>query len=195
MFTFIPHNFSISYDIYAITQMIGGTMIPVTIETLVVNPSNAASLIMLRPFGEHKSSGRVLPIWIGPHEAMSIGMAIEGIKRDRPLTHDLIDMMMEALSLEIDHISITRVEESTFYADIHFVNDGEEFIIDARPSDSIALAIRRNAPIFVNEDVMDIASFPYILGKNKHKEEEEIKNFHEFIESVNPEDFSNPTEE
>lgn len=168
-------------------------MIPVLIETLVVGPSNSASVIILRAFGESKTDGRVLPIWIGPHEAASIGFALEGFKPPRPLTHDLLENVVRELGAKIDHVSINRVEGSTFFATLYLTQHGRMIKVDARPSDSIALAIRAKAPVFVEENVMDTASFPYILGKSKRDDQKEIEEFHEFVKTLEPADFSDHT--
>lgn len=164
-------------------------MIPVIIETLVVGPSNSASVIVLRAFGESKTDGRVLPIWIGPNEAASIGFALEGFKAPRPMTHDLIGSILRELDAKIDHVTITKVEGSTFYATLYFTRQGRMMHVDARPSDSIALAVRAKAPVFVDDSVMDRASFPYIMGKASRNEQAEIEAFHEFVKTLEPDDF------
>ena len=165
-------------------------MIPVLIETLVVNPKESASVIILRPFGESKTSGRILPIYIGPNEAISIGMALENIPRPRPITHDLIIDIFSELNINLKYISIVKVDGTTFYAELHIEQNDKTYIVDARPSDAMALAVRTGAPIFVSSEVMDRASYPYILGKQVYDEAQIIEDFHDFVQNLEPSDFS-----
>ena len=165
-------------------------MIPVLIETLVVNPKQSASVVILRPFGESKTSGRILPIYIGPNEAISIGMALENIPRPRPITHDLLMNTLETLGAKLKFISIVKVDGFTFYAELHLEQGDKKLTVDSRPSDAMALAIRAGAPIFVNDEVMDRASYPYILGKQDYDEAQEIEDFHNFVQTLEPSDFN-----
>lgn len=164
------------------------SVVPVIIETLVVGAVPAPSVVVLRPFAEGEPTQRVLPIWIGPAEATSIGIALEGSAHPRPMTHDLTLGLLSAAGASIDRVEITRVEGTTFFASIA-VDKGEDTVmVDARPSDAIALAVRVGAPIYVEDDVMQNASFPYAFSP-AGRMEAEMKEFHEFIESVSPEDF------
>jgi len=163
-------------------------MIPVTIDTLVVGVPPSPSVIILRPLGEKDSASHVLPIWIGPTEAASIGMALEGAHGQRPMTHDLLASFLDAADTTLDYVIINDVEGTTFFATVVLDQAGECKNIDARPSDSIALAVREKSPIYVEEKVMDLASFPAAMnpaGTNAI----EVEEFHNFIEKVNPEDF------
>lgn len=163
-------------------------MLPVMIETLVVGVPPSPSVIVLRPFSERGSGGRILPIWIGPTEAASIGFALEGSPHSRPMTHDLFSSLLDSTNTKLDHVVINRVEGTIFYSSLVLQQDDGFKNIDARPSDSIALALHEHVPIYVEEQVMDLASFPASLGPTANAEEE-VEAFHEFIESVNPEDF------
>ncbi|MGJ8503493.1 bifunctional nuclease family protein, partial [Glaesserella parasuis] len=91
--------------------------------------------------------GTVLPVWIGPPEAMSILVALEGAATPRPLAHDLMVVMLRQLSASVERVQVTRLTEGTFYAEIHLRTPQGPLIIDARPSDAIALAARTDAPI------------------------------------------------
>jgi len=97
----------------------------------------------------------VLPIWIGHAEALSIELHLQGKQFDRPLTHDLLRTMIESLGATVIKVSITDLKDNTFFAKIFLQRDDEVFAVDARPSDSIALAVRTSAPIFVARDVFD----------------------------------------
>lgn len=164
-------------------------MIPVLIETLVLGTPVGPSIIILRPFGESAQDGRVLPIWIGSSEAASIGVAIEGISPERPMTHDLISSMLKEFDATLDSVNIERVEGTTFYAKLAISQGEDTKMIDARPSDSFALAIREGAPIYVDEQVMEVASFPNMTKMKTIGDKIQVEEFHQFIESVSPEDF------
>lgn len=164
-------------------------MLPVVIETLVVGTPPAPSVIVLRPVkDDEENSGRVLPIWIGPTEAASIGMALEGSNHQRPMTHDLFGSLLTSTDSKLDYIVINRVEGTTFYATLVLHQNDEVKNIDARPSDSIALAVHERVPMYVEEEVLDLASFPASFSP-MHSKEVEVEAFHDFIESINPEDF------
>lgn len=163
-------------------------MVPVMIETLVVGLPPSPSVVVLRPLGDHGASIRVLPIWIGPTEAASIGIALEGQPRSRPMTHDFLANVISALHTKIDHVVIDRVEGSTFFATVTLNRDGEAIAVDARPSDSIALAVRTQSPLFVDEDVLNASSFPYLFT-NSASRESDLDEFKDFLESISPEDF------
>jgi len=164
-------------------------MVPVMIETLVVGIPPSPSVIVLRPIDTTSASGRVLPIWIGPTEAASIGIALEGQPRVRPMTHDFLASIISALHADIQRVVIDRVEGSTFYATVTLDQSGESIDIDARPSDSIALAVRTKSPLFVDEDVLNSSSFPYIFSRNTNRDAA-MEEFRGFLDSISPEDFA-----
>lgn len=163
-------------------------MIPVAIETLVVGTPPSPSVVILRPLDQKEGIGDVLPIWIGPSEAASIGMALQGNKHERPMTHDLFGSFLEASGADIEYVVINKVEGTTFYATIVLDEEGKSVNVDARPSDSISLAVREQVLIYVEEEVMELAAFPAALNPSSSIAIE-VEEFHEFIESVNPEDF------
>jgi len=164
-------------------------MVPVTIETLVVAILPTPSVVVLRPKHGEALAERVLPIWIGPAEAASIGIALEGQTHLRPMTHDFIATIIRAFDSEVERVVIDRVEGSTFFATVYLQHKGRVLNLDARPSDSIALALRVNAPLFVDEDVLNSASYPYDFSKENNTEAA-MSDFRSFIESISPEDFS-----
>ena len=163
-------------------------MVPVMIETLVVGIPPSPSVIVLRPLDDHTANNRVLPIWIGPTEAASIGIALEGHPRVRPMTHDFLASIIQALHADIQRVVIDRVEGSTFYATVTLDQKGEAIDIDARPSDSIALAVRTKSPLFVDEDVLNSSSFPYMFSSNANKDAA-LEEFKSFLDEISPEDF------
>ena len=164
-------------------------MVPVMIETLVVGIPPSPSVVVLRPLDDHTTQDRVLPIWIGPTEAAAIGIALEGQPRVRPMTHDFLANIIEALHAGIERVVIDRVEGSTFYATVTLDQKGESIAVDARPSDSIALAVRTQSPLFVDEDVLNSSSFPYLVSATANREVA-MEEFKDFLDSISPEDFA-----
>jgi len=134
---------------------------------------------------KEKGGERYLPIWIGPSEAASIAMALQGVATPRPMTHDLLKTILDDLSVQVNQIVVTELRESTFYAVITLERAGEQLEVSARPSDAMALAVRMAVPIFAAEEVLDEASI-LIPGE----EDEEVEKFREFLDNVTPEDFA-----
>ncbi|MBV8355243.1 MAG: bifunctional nuclease family protein [Candidatus Eremiobacteraeota bacterium] len=127
---------------------------------------------------------RYLPILIGPFEATAIALALEGTQVPRPLSHDLMRTMLEALSAKLEQIVIHDIKDSTFFAKLVVRTNGETQEIDARPSDGIALALRMQAPIYVSDKIALEETVP-----DKRAEEEERDRFRKFIEELKPSDF------
>jgi uncharacterized protein len=162
-------------------------MVQVRIASLALDPRTSQPVIILKPLSEEPGEGKLLPIWIGHPDATAILLALEGAEPSRPLTHDLMRNMLQTLGTSVERVEITRVEEGTFFA-LLVLNDSEqEIVVDARPSDSIALAIRMGAPLFVAEEVLASASVEDEPGGVD--EEAELAAFRDFLDSVQPEDF------
>jgi bifunctional DNase/RNase len=128
---------------------------------------------------------RYLPIWIGAGEATAIAFALEGVHPQRPLTHDLLKISVEALDAEVRRVVVTEMREGIYYADLVFSRDGEEITVSSRPSDAIALAARTGSPIFVSAGVLDESG----VEIRDEEEEDEVAQFRNFLDSVKPEDF------
>lgn len=136
-------------------------MVEMELNKIVIDEKRHDQLIVLK----EKDGARVLPIVIGLAEASAIKLKISGFNPPRPLTHDLLHSMIQNLHANIDRIIIDKLEESTFHAKIVLkTQGGEEKIIDARPSDSIALAVRAHAPIFVEDGIIKQSE---IFNQNK----------------------------
>ena len=126
-------------------------MVEVTVSRLGRDSSTNSYVVILR----EKGGDRLLPIWIGQPEAESIAMEMNQIKRERPLTHDLCRSLIVALGAVLRRVQITRVQKSTYYAELMLQQgDGPVRLVDARPSDSIAVALRLSAPIFAEESLL-----------------------------------------
>ena len=125
-------------------------MVEVTVEKLGLDSSTNSYVVILR----EKGGTRLLPIWIGQPEAESIVMEMKGLRPPRPLTHDLCKRLITRLGGSLRRVQITKVQENTYYAELH-ISRGEDVIqVDARPSDSIAIALRLSAPIYAQESLL-----------------------------------------
>jgi uncharacterized protein len=135
-----------------------------------------------------RDGNKFLPIWIGHPEAAAILMKLQGANTPRPMTHDLMDDMLDKLQVECTRVSVTELRENTFYASIQLRIDGREVEIDSRPSDALALAVRTQAPIFAHEDV--IAESAIEFEHEVEDQEDVVDKFKEFLDNVSPEDFA-----
>lgn len=136
---------------------------------------------------KEQDGNRYLPIWIGIVEASAIGLAMQGVESPRPMTHDLLAQVLTTFAATVHRVDIVELQAGTFYAEIHLTGaDGKAHMIDARPSDAIALAVRLGIPVRVSEAVMEEAS---TMIEDHEDEEAQIEAFKAFIDQVNPEDF------
>ena len=131
---------------------------------------------------------RFLPIWIGHPEAAAILMKLQGAQTPRPMTHDLLNDLLDQLDAKCERVSVTELRDNTFYASITISVNGSEIEIDSRPSDAIALAVRCQAPIFAAEEVIDESSIEF--EHEVEDQEEVVDKFKQFLDEVSPEDFA-----
>lgn len=168
-------------------------MVPVVVKTLVMSAPPAPSVIILQPESEEEdaASVRVVPIWVGCNEATQMGIALEQVKFSRPMTHDLFLDALTNLDARVDHVFIHSVRGATFFAALTLRQQGRLIELDARPSDALALAVRENAPIFMDETVFEENSFPYRMRTKKAVEtgEKEMAEFKQFLAGITPDDF------
>lgn len=159
-------------------------MVEVKVAHLGLDRNTNTPVVILQESG----GTRVLPIWIGPAEASAIAMEIAGIKFARPLTHDLLKQVIVGLGGELRKVMITRVQENTYFAELHIYRAEDVIQVDARPSDSIAVALRLKAPIFTSSDLLDDSSGDHIdTGPESGPlESESLKNY---LQNLDPEDF------
>jgi bifunctional DNase/RNase len=151
--------------------------VPMTIKGLMLDPVSNSPIVVLKD-GEEKI---FLPIWVGIFEANAIALQLENIATPRPMTHDLLKNVMNHIEATVTKIVINDLRDSTFYALIHVTVGSRTLEIDARPSDAIALALRTEAPIFVEQAVLDQAQ---TIAADESPEDKLKK----WLESVNPED-------
>jgi uncharacterized protein len=127
--------------------------IQMNVKGLMIDPITNMPIIILRDV----DGGRVLPIWVGVFEANAIALQIENVQTPRPMTHDLLKNVLEDLEAQVERVVVCELRENTFYAAIHLRMQGQAIVVDARPSDAIALALRTRSPIFVEEEVIQSA--------------------------------------
>lgn len=118
---------------------------------IALDPFTNTPIVILKDL----SGEKILPIWIGFMEASSIAIELEKTPRTRPMTHDLIKTLLEASDCSIQRVDVTELKDNTFYAQIHLNTANKNTVIDSRPSDAIALALRTSSPIFVEEEVIE----------------------------------------
>lgn len=170
-------------------------LVEVKVQSLALDRTTNTPVVILQELeGE-----RVLPIWIGPGEASAIAMQLADMEFSRPLTHDLLCSVMKGLGGNLQKVIITRVESSTYYAEMIVRRNGEVFSLDARPSDSIAVALRVSARIFAQDELLeeaaievpDEASSTPSEGKGPMAKHEPMKpeELEEHLRKLDPEDF------
>jgi bifunctional DNase/RNase len=132
---------------------------------------------------------RVLPIWIGPAEASAIAMELAGVKFARPLTHDLVKQIVIGLGASLSRVLISAVKENTYYAELHLHREDHVIQIDARPSDSIAVALRLKAPIFTQEGLLELTAIDTIQPMAPDTDDASPESLRSYLEKLDPEDF------
>jgi bifunctional DNase/RNase len=138
-------------------------------------------VVVLREVGGE----RTLPIWIGTNEANAIAMELQGMKPERPMTHDLLRHLISGLGGELRRVQITDLREDTYYAELLIVRGEEVVQVDARPSDSIALALRCNAPIFTTDALLDRPAAP-ASAPDQTADPDALRRY---LEKLDPQDF------
>ncbi len=149
---------------------------------IVVDPKASNPVVVLVDL----SGKKALPIWIGVFEAEAISRGLEDVVTLRPMTHDLMKQILDTFQVSLTRVVINDLKENTFYANLYLNVDGKELVVDSRPSDAIALAVRVKAPIFVVESVVNATKDLGLLASNLLEEQDELKSI---IEKMKPEDF------
>ena len=146
--------------------------VKIKVEGLLFDPRSNMYILLLKD----TNGSETLPIWIGKPEADAIALALGKVATPRPLTHDLVKNVMESLNVKVTRIVVTQILDNTYYALIYLTDGKTEMPVDSRPSDAVAVALRANAPIFVEEEVL------------KRKSTDELE---EWLKNLRPEDFGN----
>jgi len=160
-------------------------LIEMKVTGLTIDPFTNMPIIILKDL-EEKSA---LPIWIGLIEASAIATELEKIQLARPMTHDLMRNILQSLEVKVEKVEVNDLCDNTFYARIYLKNDGREFVVDSRPSDAIALALRVSAPIFVDKKVIEKSRNVDLGKETKEGKKGEREKWAEILENLTPEDF------
>lgn len=166
-------------------------MIPMKVTGLTIDPFTNMPIIILKDM-EEKSA---LPIWIGLIEASAIATELEKIQLTRPMTHDLMKNILQALGVRVERVEVNDLCDNTFYAKIFLksnnakIGKSGEFVVDSRPSDAIAMALRTSAPIFVDKKVIEKSRQVDMTQPPKDGEKGDQQKWAEFLEGLNSEDF------
>lgn len=158
------------------------------VKCLMLDPFTNMPIVILKD----KEGKRALPIWVGIFEANAIALEIEKVATPRPMTHDLIKNVLETLQAKINHILVNDLKDNTFYAVISLTVNGSQVLVDSRPSDAIALALRTGAPIFVAKKVVEQAKS---IDLTDEKQDDDTVKWKEWLENLRPEDFGTLHEE
>ncbi len=160
-------------------------LIEMKVSGLTIDPVTNTPIVILKD----KEEKKVIPIWIGLFEASAIATELEKITFSRPMTHDLISEILKAVNVAVSRIEINDLKNNTFFANICLQREGRNMIVDARPSDAIAIALRTNSPIFVDDKVIkksrDVDFGTKITDLDNFKKEK----LREFLENLSSEDF------
>jgi uncharacterized protein len=172
-------------------------MIEVTVARLGLDSVSNSYVVIL----QEKGGDRLLPIWIGQPEAESIVMEMNKIKPPRPLTHDLCKRLITGMGGSLRRVQITKVQDNTYFAELHIYRGEDVFHIDARPSDSIAIALRLSAPIYAQESLLTAVAVeeseeggseePSFSSGAEPSEQLDLsaEQLKEYLEKMRPEDF------
>jgi len=157
-------------------------LMEVKVMGIVVDPKASNPVVVLVDL----SGKKALPIWIGVFEAEAISRGLEDVVTLRPMTHDLMKQILDTFHASLTRVVINDLRENTFYANLYLNIDGEELIVDSRPSDAIALAVRVKAPIFITESVVEATKQLGLFASKLLEDQDELKTI---IEDMQPEDF------
>lgn len=170
-------------------------MVEISVQSLGLDRNSNTPVVIL----QEKEGPRVLPIWIGPGEASAIAMELAGMKFSRPLTHDLFASVIAGLGGALQRVLITKVVNNTYFAEMIIQRGGELISVDARPSDSIAIALRLDAAIYTNDDLLENTSIEIAEATDEEDAEEleveepdsglKAEELKEYLRRMNPEDF------
>jgi bifunctional DNase/RNase len=170
-------------------------MVEVRLRAVRVDLQSNTPVLLLQ---ESEGLGRTLPIFIGAPEATAIAFALQGMDTPRPMTHDLIRDLLDALGSDVVRVVITELRTSTYYADIVLRHGDQEVPVSSRPSDAVAVAVRTGTPLFVADELMDAEGILLAVEDEEDGEEgdtndnpdELVGEFRHFLDTIRPEDFS-----
>lgn len=152
--------------------------VPLILKGVVFDTLSNSPVLILKDSGAE----RYLPIWIGLFEAQAIALKLDNIPTPRPMTHDLLNNLMKDLGIHIEKIVISDIRDNTYFAEIHLNMNDKKYVIDSRPSDAIALAVRCDCEIFAKEEIMQKAKF-----FDMDSEGDELEQLKKWLEELDPE--------
>ena len=175
-----------------------GAMVEVRLRAVRVDLQSNTPVLLLQ---ESEGLGRTLPIFIGAPEATAIAFALQGMDTPRPMTHDLIRDLLDALGADVVRVVITELKTATYFAEIVLRHGEQELPVSSRPSDAVAVAVRTGAPLFVADDLMDSEGIMLAVDEEEDDDDDEeddegsnpdelVGEFRTFLDSIRPEDFS-----
>jgi bifunctional DNase/RNase len=159
-------------------------MVEMKVEGLTLDPLTNMPIIILKD----ATGKRALPIWVGYFEANAIALEIEKISTPRPMTHDLIRNLIQTMKAKVNHILVNELKDNTFYAVISLIYGGNTLVIDSRPSDAIALALRTKSPIYVEETVIEAAK-SLDIPETEGAQRDEKQQWKDWLDNIKPDDF------
>jgi uncharacterized protein len=172
-------------------------MVEVRLRAVRVDLQSNTPVLLLQ---ESDGLGRTLPIFIGAPEATAIAFALQGMDTPRPMTHDLIRDLLDALGADVVRVVITELKTATYYAEIVLRQTDRELSVSSRPSDAVAVAVRTGTPLFVADDLMDAEGIMLAVDEEDDEDaegddeatnpDELVGEFRTFLDSIRPEDFS-----
>jgi hypothetical protein len=172
-------------------------MVEVKLRAVRVDLQSNTPVLLLQ---ESEGLGRTLPIFIGAPEATAIAFALQGMDTPRPMTHDLIRDLLDALGTTVIRVVITELRTATYFAEIVLRQGDRELPVSSRPSDAVAVAVRTGTPLFVADDLMDSEGIMLAVDEEEDEESDEgddganpeelVGEFRTFLDSIRPEDFS-----
>jgi hypothetical protein len=176
-------------------------MVEVRLRAVRVDLQSNTPVLLLQ---ESEGLGRTLPIFIGAPEATAIAFALQGMDTPRPMTHDLIRDLLEALGADVVRVVVTDLRAATYYAEVVLHHGDRDVPVSSRPSDAVAIAVRTGAPLFVADDLMDAEGIMLAVEEEDEEDDDEVEvddgagaspeelvgEFRNFLDSIRPEDFS-----
>jgi len=160
-------------------------MIQMKVAGITIDPLTSTPIVILKDMEEKKA----IPIWIGLFEASAIATRLENISFSRPMTHDLIKNIIDKLEAKLLKVEINDLKNNTYYAEMHLAQETGVIVIDARPSDAIAVALRTDAPIYVDDNVIERSRNVDVSPQGEELEKLKEEKLIEFLENLSPEDF------
>lgn len=157
-------------------------MLEVKVLGIILDPKSSTPIVVLVDLVGKKA----LPIWIGVFEADAISRGLEEVVTFRPMTHDLMKQILDTFNASLTKVVICDLKDNTYYANLYLNVEGKEIIVDSRPSDAIALALRTRSPIFISDSVVEATKNLDLFASNLLEEQDELK---AIIENMKPEDF------